>query len=107
MSIRSQRHALRRIINRLFNRDSAVLEIDIIRPALEEINLSATTTHGFEGSAEFEGSDGCAGEEGSKGEVGARRDDDGLVFGLVEGAGDGEACPAGSEDYDALAVWVV
>lgn len=94
MSIGRQRHALRGVIDRLFNRDGAVLEIYIVGPALKEIDFGTSATDGFEGRAEFEGSDGCAGEEGRECEVGPGRDDDGLVFGLVEGAGDGEAGPA-------------
>lgn len=94
MPIRRQRHTLRGVINRLFDRDGAVLEIHIVRPALEEIDFGAPAPHGFERGAELEGPDGCAGEERREGEVRPGRDDDGLVFGFVEGAGDGEAGPA-------------
>jgi hypothetical protein len=48
----------------------------------------------LDGSAELEGADGGGGEEGSEGEVWARRDDNGLVFLLIELAREVEAGPA-------------
>jgi hypothetical protein len=61
---------------------------------LEEIDFGASRSYGLEGGPEFEGPDRGAGEERGEGKVGAGRDDDGLEFGGVEAAGDGEAGPA-------------
>jgi hypothetical protein len=92
-----ERNALHRLIDRLLDLESPLIEVYSIRPALEELGSffrSFPCARGFQCAAEFERSDGGGGQEGREDKVGARGDDDDLVFDGVQVAGEGVAGPA-------------
>ena len=92
-----ERNTLHRLIYRLLDLESPLVEVHSIRPALKELRPffgSFTCARGFQCAAEFERSDGGGGQERCEDEVGARGDDDDLVFVGVQVAGERVAGPA-------------
>jgi hypothetical protein len=90
-------NTLHRLIYRLLDLESPLVEIHSIRPALKELGSffrSFSCARGFQRAAEFERSDGGGGQERCEDEVGARGDDDDLVFVGVQVAGERVAGPA-------------
>lgn len=81
------------IQNTLFDRDGLLIEIDILSPSLNELNIRIPpTADRFQRGTELERADSGAAEERREDEVGARGDDDGLVFLGGELAGETVAC---------------
>lgn len=77
----------------LLDADYLALEVDIVGPALVELDI-AQPPDGLKRGAELEGADCGRGEKGGEDEVGTRRDDYSLIFGGVEGPCEGITSPA-------------
>ena len=78
VAVRGQCNTLFGIVNRLFNRNSPVLEIYIVGPSLEEVDFCSSAAHGFERGPEFQGTDCGGGKERCESKVGSWRYDEGL-----------------------------
>lgn len=100
MPVARQRLSLQWVFHSLLDRQSLLLEVDRVCPALEELRSFLTPlaaiarSGGLQGAAELERAGRCRSEERSEDEVGARRDDYYLVLLWVKVAREREAGPS-------------